>query len=532
VTLTAGLNPSVLCSRHEETMVGTLVALTALAIGSPSPSTPNDGYALVQLTRDATCVETVPLLEAGATPVAPSLRLFRLPAATARRLAPGLQRRGALQRLEPDRPVAAASAAETQPDPLEAGEWWRSAIGADGLTPPGPGKPITVVDSGVDLQHPEFLNRPDTVALNSQEPAPLGGEHGTAVASLAAAPANGVGIVGVYPHGVLRSWDSALGQGTRIDTSELVKGIVTAADNGPGVINLSVGGTERNFFVEQAIDQAFAKGSLVVVASGNEGDRGNPAEYPADYPHVLTVGATDRSNAIATFSSRSPFVDLVAPGQDVTVATASDSSWQSESGTSFSTPIVAGAAAWVWTARPELDNTQLFEVMRRSARDIPPTGRDDASGSGLLDVAGALVYPAPIPDPGEPNDDVAFVKPSGNFYSGLDALTATGRPRAAVRARLDRLEDPKDVYRVWLPAGRSTRVTATSSANVELRVWGPGTVSVDASGAAPLGEDARARPGRKLVVVKAPKTGRWGYVEVTLGGRRGTAASYALSVGA
>ena len=60
--------------------------------------------------------------------------------------------------------------------------------------------------------------------------------------------------------------------------------------------------------------------------------------------------------------------------------------------------------------RPELDNTQLFEVMRRSAADIPPAGRDDASGYGLLDVAAALAYPAPIRDPLEPNDDVDFVR--------------------------------------------------------------------------------------------------------------------------
>ena len=133
------------------------------------------------------------------------------------------------------------------------------------------------------------------------------------------------------------------------------------------MINLSLGSSEKDLFIEQAIDTAFAKGSLVVVASGNDGSRGNPAEYPADYPHVLTVGATNRDNAIADFSSRSPYVDLVAPGQDVAVATASDSSWETESGTSFSTPIVSGAAAWVWTLRPDLDNTQLFEVMRRSA---------------------------------------------------------------------------------------------------------------------------------------------------------------------
>ncbi len=84
-------------------MVGTLVAATALALGSHSPWIPGNGYALVQLTPAASCVETVPLLQAGATSVAPSLRVFRLPAATARRLAPGLRARHALQTMELDR---------------------------------------------------------------------------------------------------------------------------------------------------------------------------------------------------------------------------------------------------------------------------------------------------------------------------------------------------------------------------------------------------------------------------------------------
>ena len=219
------------------------------------------------------------------------------------------------------------------------------------------------------------------------------------------------------------------------------------------------------------------------------------------------------------------------PGQDVTVATAGDSSWQMESGTSFSTPIVSGAAAWIWTLRPQLDNTQLFEVMRRSATDIPPAGRDDAAGYGLLDVAAALAYPAPISDPLEPNDDIDFVRPDGNFFSGLGPLTTLGGSGTSLRARLDRIEDPRDVYRVWLPARRTVRVTATSKANVALRVWGADTSTVtEAAGADLLGKDLRARAGGKRVVVGPSPTGRWGYVEVTLGGRRGLLASYALSV--
>ena len=184
----------------------------------------------------------------------------------------------------------------------------------EGQTPPGPGVPVTIVDSGLDLTHPEFAGASRHRPLNAQEPAPLGGEHGTSVASVIGAPLNGVGLVGIYPQAVLRSWDAAMGCGTRLESSEIAGGILAAARAGKSVINLSLGGRHRDLSIELAVSEAVATGSLVVAASGNDGDRGSPLGYPAALPHVTTVGATDRSGAIAAFSSRSPYVDLVAPG--------------------------------------------------------------------------------------------------------------------------------------------------------------------------------------------------------------------------
>ena len=109
-------------------------------------------------------------------------------------------------------------------------EWWRAAIGVDTLTPPPAGRPVTIVDSGIDVTHPDFLDRQNTEMLNPQEPAGIGGEHGTAVGSLVGAPANGVGVVGIYPEALLRSWDAARGSGTQLDTGEIVQGILAAAN--------------------------------------------------------------------------------------------------------------------------------------------------------------------------------------------------------------------------------------------------------------------------------------------------------------
>ena len=179
--------------------------------------------------------------------------------------------------------------------------------------------------------------------------------------------------------------------------------------------------------IEQAIYEAISKGTLVVAASGNDGDTGNPLGYPASIPHVLTVGASDRANGIAEFSSRSRFVDLAAPGVEIPIATALGKGWRTGDGTSFAAPLVSGAAAWVWTVRPELDATQLFEVMRRSAVDIGAPGRDDAAGFGLLNVPAALAYAAPLRDPLEPNDDIEFVQPERFFDNSIPPLTTPAR---------------------------------------------------------------------------------------------------------
>ena len=119
--------------------------------------------------------------------------------------------------------------------------------------------PITIVDSGVDFAHPSSQGAPDLVALNSQEPAGVGGEHGTSVASVIGAPANGVGIVGIYPQARAALWDAALGSGTQLDTGQIAAGILAAARAGQGVINLSVGGS-RDLAVELARDTAVAQG--------------------------------------------------------------------------------------------------------------------------------------------------------------------------------------------------------------------------------------------------------------------------------
>ena len=193
-----------------------------------------------------------------------------------------------------------------------------------------------------------------------------------------------------------------------------------------------------------------------MAASGNDGERGSPVGFPAALPHVTTVAATNRSGAVALFSSRSSYVDIAAPGDAILVASALGHDWRPSSGTSFSSPLVAGAAAWLWTVRPELDAGQVAELLRRSARDIDQPGRDSASGFGILNLAAAIAAPSPIRDPFEPNDDVEEVDPNGDRnLVHATALTTKSKQRTRVVGRIDAYEDPRDVFRVWLPAGRN-----------------------------------------------------------------------------
>lgn len=427
---------------------------------------------LLQLERSAQRDHGPLLRRHGGTLLDARLALWRVPAGSATAVRGRLESDRALRFAEPERTFAWATVRDFA-DPLVVEEWWRSTIGIDALTPPGPGVPVSIVDSGVELAHEEFWARRNLVALNAQEPAGIGGLHGTMVASVVGAPVNGVGVVGVYPEAVLRTYDAAIGDGTSLTTAEIVSGILSAARAGRGVINLSLGGSSRSLAIEQAVYEALRLGSLIVAAAGNAGGEGNPLEYPAAVPHVVTVAATNQTDLPADFSSRSGFVDLAAPGVDIRVARPASfgGPYSVESGTSFAAPIVAGAAAWIWTVRPELAASQVAEILRRSARDLGPAGWDQATGYGLLDVPAALAMPAPTIDPGEPNDDIEYVDPASESYLGVPSLTTPARTAANVAGRIRRYDDPRDVFRVWLPKGRTLTVSARADRPLTLQLF-------------------------------------------------------------
>lgn len=416
--------------------------------------------------------------------LSPALGLWRVPSRSARDVAERLRLLGALRYVEADTSVY-PSGHLTHGDPLAAADlgWHLYRIGADRAEPPGPGVPLTVLDVGVDMNHVEFRSRPHTFLLNEQRIASLqsGDYHGTFVASTAAAPADGVGTVGVYPEAMLRSYDIPVvrrGDVPSFADSSIIEALDRAVAAGsPSVINLSFGGPEPSRALHEAVLRAFGAGSIVVASSGNYYHRGDPLNYPGAYPHVVTVAATDKGDLATFFSSSGGIIDVAAPGEGIPFQHPTDSSFRVLTGTSFSAPIVSAAAAWVWTSRRDLDKTQVIELLRSSARDLAPAGFDSRTGFGVIDVPAALTRPAPIVDPQEPNDDIFQV--NGRLFPRPSKLLTThGKPNTRLRARLERSEDPDDVYRVLIPSGKQVSISIFSNGDPGATLWDPLTTTV------------------------------------------------------
>ncbi len=464
--------------------------------------------ALVALTGDARAARLV--RARGGRLISPQLRIWKLRGIAAARLVPELERLGALRYAEPSR---RRDSLVRFTDPLATPDlsYHLPSIGADRAEPPGPGFPITILDSGIDLTHPDFAARPDTMLLNPQLVSGPDADdyHGTEVASFAAAAVNGVGGEGVYPQARLRIFD------VRDDLADdtVIAGIEAALAAGPSVINLSLGGPENSRSLYEATLRALAAGSLVVASAGNELDAGNPTLYPAAFPHVLTVGASNRGSQPTDFSSSGPAVDLAAPGEELPFQDPLDpANHYLVSGTSFSAPLVAAAAAWVRTARGAMTVGQLADLLRFSARDLGEPGYDERTGYGMLDIPAALAAPLPPRDPQEPNDDVSQIVADGLF----------GRAKPLVSSRfeaiLDETEDPRDVYRVSLPKGRRLAVKVTSDDDVRVAIFGPiARTVVGARGRLAVTDRAGKRPetvtyvnrtGRPLVLFLDVSPGR------------------------
>ena len=162
-------------------------------------------------------------------------------------------------------------------------------------------------------------------------------------------------------------------------------------DGGYDVLNMSYGAAQECFAESAELQRATAAGVLLVAAAGNEFAEGNPLEYPASLPHVVTVAAVDLTGQTSYFSNANAAVDVAAPGEQVATAVplahdpdGDGNGYALIDGTSFAAPIVAGCRAWVAAARPNLTVDQLANVVKLSAIDLDEDGWDPNTGYGLV----------------------------------------------------------------------------------------------------------------------------------------------------
>jgi len=279
-------------------------------------------------------------------------------------------------------------------DPLLAQQWGIFAIGADRVwaTTTGIGVIVAVVDSGSgphpDLAENLLPGRSFFGLVESQDGSDIDASgHGTHVAGIIASAANnGIGGSGVAPNAQLlpiKVLDQA-GQG---DARDVAAGVRYAADNGAKVINLSLGGATESSSLTQAITYANDKGALVVAAAGNGGANDKP-KWPASLDLTLAVTAVDQSNGATSFGQRGEYIDIAAPGTGIVSTVKGD--YGASSGTSMAAGFVAGAAALLFAAEPRVTNTQVRDILLRTATDIGEPGRDLTFGVGLINMVAAL----------------------------------------------------------------------------------------------------------------------------------------------
>ncbi|USG63816.1 S8 family peptidase [Brevibacillus ruminantium] len=254
---------------------------------------------------------------------------------------------------------------------------------------------VAIVDTGLDLKHPEFKDKVVdgyNVLEDNNHPEDDNG-HGTHVAGVIAARTNNAnGVAGM-------SWNSklmpikAIGSDGAGSAYDIAQGIYWATDHGADVINLSVGNYTPSAALQEACRYAFERNVVLVAASGN--DASEQPSYPANYKEVLSVAAVDHNKERADFSNYGDSVDVAAPGVDIP-STYIYSDYAVLSGTSMACPHVTALASLIRSVRPGMKNTEVMELIRTSADDLGPPGKDKLYGYGLINVKNALNGAKPV----------------------------------------------------------------------------------------------------------------------------------------
>ena len=224
------------------------------------------------------------------------------------------------------------------------------------------GVKIAICDTGIDQDHEDLLNVTSSKNFTRGNKVDDKFGHGTHVAGIAAASTNNnIGVAGAGFNSSLMNV-KVLGDDGSGYYSWVAGGIVWAADNGARVISLSLAGGSPSDTLKNAVEYAWGKGCVLVAAAGN--DNNDAPNYPAYYDKCIAVAATDQNDSKASFSNYGEWVDIAAPGLEILSTMPNHKNrigilnYGSLSGTSMSTPHVAGVAALVFARHPDWSSTK------------------------------------------------------------------------------------------------------------------------------------------------------------------------------
>jgi len=244
---------------------------------------------------------------------------------------------------------------------------------------------IAVIDSGVDLRHPEFAGVTITSfdALDSKEGPHA---HGTGVTG---AIVSHVKLMGSAPSAhilAIRAFGTT-GKSPESSSYVVLKALDIAAAHGAQIVNMSFAGS-KDTLIGRGLSALAARNIVAVAAAGNAGPK-SPALYPAADPNVIAVSATDAQDRLFAASNRGNHIAVAAPGVDIFLP-APDDKYQITSGTSFSSAFVSGVAALLLQRNPTLKPEGVRALLMKTARDLGAPGIDDQFGAGEADAFAAV----------------------------------------------------------------------------------------------------------------------------------------------
>jgi thermitase len=279
---------------------------------------------------------------------------------------------------------------------IDAPEGWDAA--GLGSFPSTGGAKVGIVDTGIQASHEDLVGKVANCAKSQGALPILSGSiqvgscaddngHGTHVAGTITANANnGKGVAGVAfnsPLAICKALGGPLGMGS---TADVANCITWVHDQGAKVISMSLGGGASTT-LQQAVNYAWqnggANGSVLVAAAGNDGDA--TLEYPAAYPNVVSVAATDNRDQRASFSNANSDVEVAAPGVDV-LSTYDDGGYTTLSGTSMATPHASGTTAIIWDKYPNATAATIVAKLDAATDDLGAAGRDTSYGFGRVNL--------------------------------------------------------------------------------------------------------------------------------------------------